>query len=58
MNVVALRAALEESKAENEYLRQRNLNLRIAIENLSQQVADLTPNEEGAEGEAEAAPAQ
>ncbi|QRZ12678.1 hypothetical protein JWJ88_08650 [Paracoccus methylovorus] len=58
MNAVALRAALEESKAENEYLRQRNLNLRIAIENLSQQVADLTPNEEAAEGEAEAAPAQ
>lgn len=58
MDEIALRAALEESKAENEYLRQRNLNLRIAVENLSRQVADLMPNEEAAEGEAEAAPAQ
>ncbi|WP_313350193.1 hypothetical protein [Paracoccus sp. (in: a-proteobacteria)] len=58
MGEVALRAAQEESKAENEYLRQRNLHLRVAVENLSRQVADLMPKEEAAEGEAEAAPAQ
>lgn len=44
-DINALKAALEESRAENEYLRNRNLSLRIAVENLSEEIGKLTPKE-------------
>lgn len=42
----ALPAILREKDAETEYLRNRNLQLSIAIDNLAAQVKELQPEEE------------
>lgn len=48
--VLALRAQIEEMKAENEYLRSRNLQLRVAVEKLSIQIAEKEPDSETEQG--------